>query len=775
MDTKWKSVISFAAFIIGISLLLESILGAFTILRYRDYSWKSLYEKDYQNTSEFRNTMSNQLQKFVAMAIANPEKELQQNYNTNTYSDIRNSNNYITSIAISENPAVEIGEYNGYYDPEFYNSYPYYQFSKEKADKIHEAIKVNKNILYIITKDGKEIYSNRENMSLDGPNKVLPQGYNFLMYFDGNQVTIVKDGNEIDVYKDGYYDGNNDWEVPGYFNYILDEEIKNVTVCIAAIEAPIRYINMPDGYYNDIYWIDSNIESDLNKMTSQMYKGIIGITCLILSIIFYRYKKKADQAIAKFTGKLWFECKTILVLIPIYYGLRFIFYQSDFYNWYAWNQEVYKFESIYWREGLSIYFRAFSSYPVVILTFFWIAYFTINDFCYNKAIWNHGLVGYLLGIYQLKKNSLSIGRKIVQKYLIIFVIELSMAFGFILFWKNFLGMSFSEFFIILLFLFLLFSIKTLYIKGNTLLFRDMDMLAEQIEKVYSGDLVGEFPKSNDNIIENALENLSNIQKGMKEAVEEQTKSERMKVELIANVSHDIKTPLTSIISYIELLRQEEELPDYIKDYIEILENKSQRLKTMIQDVFEISKAASRQLPVHMEYLDFSKLLRQTLADMEEEINKSSITMKAEIPVEPITIYADGQRLYRVFQNLIVNALKYSLEGSRVYLTLATEGNGENFFAAASIKNTSRFEICDNIDYTERFLRGDESRTDGGSGLGLSIAQSFTEACNGRFEIETIADLFIVKVTFPYAIEKEINIIKEDTINEDSDLENRITE
>ena len=209
------------------------------------------------------------------------------------------------------------------------------------------------------------------------------------------------------------------------------------------------------------------------------------------------------------------------------------------------------------------------------------------------------------------------------------------------------------------------------------------------------------------------------------------------------MSHDIKTPLTSIISYVELLKQEEGLPDHIRDYVRILDEKSQRLKNMVTDVFAVSKAASGELPMEMEELDFGKLLRQTLADMEEQIEHSSVVFRTEIPDAAVTIMADGQRLYRVFQNLFQNAIKYSLQGSRVYVALHTDGSA----AVASVKNTSSRELEKGKDFAERFARGDASRTDGGSGLGLSIAQSFTEACGGEFTWETDADLFIVKIAF----------------------------
>ena len=223
----------------------------------------------------------------------------------------------------------------------------------------------------------------------------------------------------------------------------------------------------------------------------------------------------------------------------------------------------------------------------------------------------------------------------------------------------------------------------------------------------------------------------------------------MKVELISNVSHDLKTPLTSIISYAGLLSQEDGLPEHVRDYIRILNEKAGRLSTMVKDVFDVSKAASGSLPVKQERLDLGKLLRQTLADMAEEIGGSGLVLKTQLPEDPVPVLADGDRLYRVFQNLLLNALKYALPGSRVYLTLAGEGDS----AVAVLKNISRDELPAGVDFTERFVRGDESRTDGGSGLGLSIARTFTEACGGTFRVETDADLFTASVTLPLAPEE----------------------
>ena len=211
------------------------------------------------------------------------------------------------------------------------------------------------------------------------------------------------------------------------------------------------------------------------------------------------------------------------------------------------------------------------------------------------------------------------------------------------------------------------------------------------------------------------------------------------------MSHDLKTPLTSIISYTELLAQEP-LESPASEYVKIMGEKAQRLKAMVQDVFEVSKAASGQLPVKLERLDYARLLRQTLADMGQAIEDSGLTLRVVIPEGEVPITADSDRMYRVFQNLIGNALKYSLPGSRVYLSLSVD----NGTASASVRNTSAAELKPGTEYTARFVRGDESRTDGGSGLGLSIADSFTRACGGELAVSTQADLFTATVTFPVA-------------------------
>ena len=270
---------------------------------------------------------------------------------------------------------------------------------------------------------------------------------------------------------------------------------------------------------------------------------------------------------------------------------------------------------------------------------------------------------------------------------------------------------------------------------------------EKIRKATDRMAAGELDQTIDvqtvPIFSKMARNLNSTQAAIQIAVQNATRSERMKVELVTNVSHDLKTPLTSIISYAELLEQEHLEPP-AGEYVTILSQKAQRLKGMVQDVFEVSKAASGQLPVSLKRLDLARLLRQTLADMDQPIQESGLQLRTQLPDHSVLIQGDSDRLYRVFQNLLGNALKYSLAGSRVYLTLTVE-EGQ---AVAALRNTSAAELRPGLDYTQRFVRGDESRTDGGSGLGLSIASSFVQACGGQFQVETQADLFTALVSFP---------------------------
>lgn len=278
--------------------------------------------------------------------------------------------------------------------------------------------------------------------------------------------------------------------------------------------------------------------------------------------------------------------------------------------------------------------------------------------------------------------------------------------------------------------------------------KDTKAVTEKISAMQAGKETEPLSFPRRSLLCKTASELNTLENGIEAAIEQRNRSNKMRVELITNVSHDLKTPLTSIINYADLLC-EEDLPPTASEYAKALQKKAYRLKTMVQDVFELSKATSGNLPVEKHTLDLVRLLKQTLADMEERIQESTLTFKTNIPDMPVWVDADGDRLYRVFQNLFINALQYSLENSRVHAILSLE----NATACVKIKNTSKQELdFDTQEIMERFVRADASRTSEGSGLGLSIARSFTEACDGTFHIETDADMFIACVQLPIAAE-----------------------
>lgn len=241
------------------------------------------------------------------------------------------------------------------------------------------------------------------------------------------------------------------------------------------------------------------------------------------------------------------------------------------------------------------------------------------------------------------------------------------------------------------------------------------------------------------------ENLNNIKLGIAQAVEDKMKSERFKTELITNVSHDIKTPLTSIINYVDLLGKEDLQNENAKEYIQIISKHSDRLKKLVVDLVDASKASSGVLQLDMQPLKIDVLLEQIAGEYIERLKGNNLELIMRKPEESIQIMADGQRIYRVFDNLMSNICKYALPNTRVYLLLERNNNT----ATISFKNISATELDMSAnDLMERFVRGDKSRNTEGSGLGLSIAESLTTLQNGEFNIQLDGDLFKIVISFP---------------------------
>ena len=272
----------------------------------------------------------------------------------------------------------------------------------------------------------------------------------------------------------------------------------------------------------------------------------------------------------------------------------------------------------------------------------------------------------------------------------------------------------------------------------------IEQIRSGIDKIKNGNIEHKIEIKKDLLFDDIVKDINEIGKTINIAVEERLKSERMKNELITNVSHDLKTPLTAIINYISLMKKEDIQPKHLKDYVQVLDKRSQRLKILIEDLFEASKIGSNNIELNLEENDINQLLTQTLVEMEDYINESKLDFIVNTPDKEVYILADGKKTFRVFENIISNILKYSLEKTRVYIDLVESDKKVHI----SFKNISKYQLnFDPDEITERFTRGDLSRNTEGSGLGLAIAKGLVQAQGGELKVDIIGDLFIVNIDF----------------------------
>ena len=273
----------------------------------------------------------------------------------------------------------------------------------------------------------------------------------------------------------------------------------------------------------------------------------------------------------------------------------------------------------------------------------------------------------------------------------------------------------------------------------------LDLIMDGLKKISDGEL--QYKIKTDTLTGKQkvmAEYINNIGGGLDAAVENSLKKERMQTELITNVSHDLKTPLTSIINYVDLMKRENPTDPKIQEYLRILDEKSQRLKVLTEDVVEASKASTGNIKLEMNDIDFVEMVQQVIGEFEEKFQEKNLTMMVHFTDEPSIIYADGQRMWRVLENVFGNVVKYAMEGTRVYAEISNRNKKVTF----SLKNISAQPLNISADeLTERFIRGDVARNTEGSGLGLSIAKSLTELQDGEFKLYLDGDLFKVMITF----------------------------
>lgn len=272
-----------------------------------------------------------------------------------------------------------------------------------------------------------------------------------------------------------------------------------------------------------------------------------------------------------------------------------------------------------------------------------------------------------------------------------------------------------------------------------------DRVVDALKRLRAGELTYKLTDMPAGVFAAMAEDINSLGDGMQAALQNEIRAERMKSELITNVSHDLKTPLTSILNYSDLLCQEHLTPEEANDYAKIIHQKSMRLKNLTSDLFDISKVQSGAEQMQCERIDTCTLVRQALGEQDKAIAESRLTLKVNIPDHEVPIWADGKKMSRVMENLIGNCIKYAMSGTRVFVTVSEQERE----AVIELKNIANYEMdFDASEITERFVRGDAARTTEGSGLGLAIAKSYVEACGGALAVEVDGDLFKVRITFP---------------------------
>lgn len=575
-------------------------------------------------------------------------------------------------------------------------------------------------------------------------------------YYDGNGNVIlsetVSENATVPAYdENGEYSENVPRETTpayeeGVYVYLNDKFIKVEQEKFKTFqlkEMPLTIAIKPnDEIVNNLETYRNEMAENQKQITVSIMNNIplliIAFILLIFVLITGGYSTKEKKFVMTFCDRIFAEIPVALIVFSVICGVMTVdFYDS--YGFYDFINEIYSEHTFQIVCGVI----CFMLFGIIILSLnslivrikcrcFWKTTFI---YVFLLTIWGwikkfRNLVADKFVSYDMLRDD-KFTRRFLVRTIACVIVEFFFAFVFID-WDAY-GVLFFFSFILL----------TGYIVLSMLDLMAMNRISRHITAINSGD----YTPHTENKYSSAYcitQKLNNISAGIQSAVDRQLQSERMKIDLVTNVSHDLKTPLTSIISYIDLLSSEELSPE-ARDYVNIIENKSQRLKSMVADLFDLAKATSRT-DVDMEKIDAVILTNQVLADLSDKIETSGKQLKVDIKSETAPIVAEGKKMYRVLQNLIDNALKYSLDGTRIYLTLKHELG----YCVISVKNIASYEMTFTPDeITERFTRGDESRSTEGNGLGLSIAKSFTEACGGIFGIAIDGDVFTAEIKLAY--------------------------
>lgn len=648
-------------------------------------------------------------------------------------------------LDIKKNITEEADEYSSYIQEALNNNID--QFNRETLGWNNDA---NLKYYYYNTINNKTNTTLNENVKFENNNidlsEVNKDKYQFyaVVNFDNNgnvDVSEINGGDKevlksniecslIDI-RNEYDISNSDYE-EGYYNIDI-KPIKNMTFVYAVPKTITSYDNIRWGIEN----ADISIYESMGAGGAFIIAGIVALIALIFPI-----KKAKSTILFRKISKIPFEVWIIIIGLAIAAlgplagqiikatlngDLQVIFVEII--------PSLIIPERIIWIFNFIIWLLSYSAVFFFVLVIKYVFNVGVIDYIKERAIFGMVIMLCVRIIKRTLDEITKVDLREKNNKLIIKLLAINAVILLIITSIWFFGIP-----VVILYSVILFFIIRKYVDKIS---EKYSKLREATSKIAEGNLDVKIEEDL-GLFEPFKGDLEKIQCGFKKAVDEEVKSQRMKTDLISNVSHDLKTPLTAIITYADLLKDENLSDEKRKQYIETLDRKAQRLQVLIENLFEVSKATSGNITLNIENIDVVSLMKQTLFELEDKLEEASLLVRKNMPKEKVILPLDSQRTFRVFENLIINITKYAMPNTRVFIDIIENEDD----VAIIMKNMAAEEITFNVDtIAERFVRGDESRNTEGSGLGLAIAKSFVELQGGTFNISVDGDLFKVKIVF----------------------------
>lgn len=648
-------------------------------------------------------------------------------------------------LDIKKNITEEADEYSSYIQEALNNNID--QFNRETLGWNNDA---NLKYYYYNTINNKTNTTLNENVKFENNNidlsEVNKDKYQFyaVVNFDNNgnvDVSEINGGDKevlksniecslIDI-RNEYDISNSDYE-EGYYNIDI-KPIKNMTFVYAVPKTITSYDNIRWGIEN----ADISIYESMGAGGAFIIAGIVALIALIFPI-----KKAKSTILFRKISKIPFEVWIIIIGLAIAAlgplagqlikatlngDLQVIFVEII--------PSLIIPERIIWIFNFIIWLLSYSAVFFFVLVIKYVFNVGVIDYIKERTIFGMVIMLCVRIIKRTLDEITKVDLREKNNKLIIKLLAINAVILLIITSIWFFGIP-----VVILYSVILFFIIRKYVDKIS---EKYSKFREATSKIAEGNLDVKIEEDL-GLFEPFKGDLEKIQCGFKKAVDEEVKSQRMKTDLISNVSHDLKTPLTAIITYADLLKDENLSDEKRKQYIETLDRKAQRLQVLIENLFEVSKATSGNITLNIENIDVVSLMKQTLFELEDKLEEASLLVRKNMPKEKVILPLDSQRTFRVFENLIINITKYAMPNTRVFIDIIENEDD----VAIIMKNMAAEEITFNVDtIAERFVRGDESRNTEGSGLGLAIAKSFVELQGGTFNISVDGDLFKVKIVF----------------------------